>query len=221
MATTKEAMDWGDYDPSSIQRSGNIWFRFPVGTERIRVASKPYPVKVHWVEDATGARSKYNCTGTSDCPLCKTDNEAKPRWMFIIIKKSNDGKDEGIFLTEVGPQIFGQLVGLEKNTDWPPIRNFDVRVKRDKQGPQMYTITPIPSPQGPLTDAQKEAVEEFAARVKIGDIAATPTVEELKAKLEGVQEDFSEFEDGDSEEDVDSLLETDTDSEEDEDFTEI
>lgn len=215
-------MDWDEYDEADVQMSGSIFYKFPVGTTRLRVASKPYKVKIHWIEDSVGARKKYNCCDTADCPICLREGEVKQRWYVAAIVKTKD--EERIQLIDLGPQIFGQLIGLHKNPDWPSIYDFDVRINRKKSGTPLYTVTPIPTQQGPLSELQIKAVDEFLKKVKIEKIVAAPSVEELKKKLSGTNEgeeafdDFSEKEEeSDSEDDeLDKLKEDIDDSEENE-----
>lgn len=185
-----ELNDWGDAD------LGNKDFiKLDEGSNVVRIFTKPYQFYTAWTTDATGKQRKIR-SAVENCPLVKRGEKISARWYVGVLNRKNKRTS----ILEVGPQIYKQILGLRKKTNWGDPRAYDMDIERQPAGSQpLYIVSP--EPKEPLTADEKVSIREFLSRVDLAKMTEAPTPAEVLEQLgvsepdaQPVSDDFDNFE---------------------------
>lgn len=157
------------------------------GQYTMRICGKPYEFAAHWYE-INGKRNKVNCAG-KDCVLCGVSDQkaakASVRYLVPVIVKSGPGLDKsGVYVTEFGPQVYGQIRGLYKTPAWGNPMHYDIMIDKNKsRGAQGTYFTTPGGAKEPFTKQEEAEIREFMERIKIQDFVAPSSNGDIREKL--------------------------------------
>jgi len=175
---------WMEEEADAAGGSGEgLFLKLVEGSNRVRIVSKPYKAYIHWVDDATGAPKKINCSQTG-CPICTGagGEGPKPRWFMRVL----DRKTKKVKILEVGTQIYSQLKTLAKNPEWGNIFDFDIDVNRGKKGANpLYSVQPCPKKEPIFTEEEKAVITKAKAEVDLNKLVKPMTPDEINKILAG------------------------------------
>ena len=175
-------VDWNTMEVPGENREGGAsdFMRLDEGDNKGRVLSNPAQFAVHWVVDETGKKRKVGCAGTG-CPVCQRGQDGdKPqaRWMIKFFNR----KESRVQLLEISSQVLKGILDLVKDSDWGPVTEYDINIKRAAPGTQpLYNVNP--GRRAPLTTEEKQALATFNDRVKVEKFIQSPTPEAVAEKL--------------------------------------
>lgn len=157
------------------------------GQYQMRICGKPYEFAAHWYEIG-GKRQKVNCAG-KDCVLCGVADQkaakASVRYLVPVIVRSGPGlKQPGVYVTEFGPQVYGQIRGLYKTAAWGNPMQYDIMI--DKNSGRGANGTYFTTPGGvkePFSKQEEAEIREFMERIKINDFIAASSNKDIIEKL--------------------------------------
>jgi len=163
---------WGDAD-----LGGNDFMNLEEGSNPVRLLGSPYQFYIHWTKDETGANRKVRCA-LDGCPLCQRGERASARWYVPVINR----KTGRCAILEVGPQIFKQVLGLNKKDKWGNPKKYDLDIERQPKGSQpLYIVSTEPKEK--LSEDEVGMAKEFVARVDLAKMVEAPTADEVREKL--------------------------------------
>ena len=151
--------------------------KFVLGDNDVRVISSPHQIYQHWEADVSGQSRTIPCA-VNDCPLCATGSKAKPHWYLAVIdRKTNTPKT-----VKVGIQIFKAIKELADKKAWGDPRGYDLCITRKEPGQNpLYVVTP--GEKKPFTAEEKQMAKDFFDRVKLEDLSAAPSPEEVASRM--------------------------------------
>lgn len=187
---TKVVGELDDWDQADL--GSNDFIKLEEGSNVVRIFTKPYQFYTVWTEDATGKQRKIR-SAVENCPLVQRGEKPSARWYIGALNRKNDKAS----ILEVGPQIYKQILGLRKKSNWGDPRTYDIDIERQPKGSQpLYVVSP--EPKTTLTEENKTEIKDFVGRVDLVKMTEAPTPEQVREQL-GISEpsapsdDFSEF----------------------------
>ena len=183
-------ISWIDpsFDSSEKKSGKDTFLRLNPGSNIVRLLTLPHQYNQHKWETPGGKKYGYriNCSGTSDCPLCKEGNKAKRRWFLgCIDRKTNSYK-----VLDIGYSVFKSIQTYAKDEQWNSPENYDIDIVVDVNGGSTGYYSIVAKPPRPMSasDLQiKEAsdLEDLTRRVM------APTVEKVKERLIKIAEEIA------------------------------
>lgn len=169
--------------------------KFPEGITRIRVIDEaPHVRWAHWFPQH---QRSFNCTGF-DCPICVLRKAQKAagekqkigvgqRFAINVLNRETGNVE----IMEQGKQFFEELRDFNRPTDHPDpkfrgngdLRGYDIRVKRKGTGQDDTSYRLDPEAAEPLTDVEKEMIEE--SRTNLKEYFKPHTVEQAHRLIAG------------------------------------
>jgi len=127
----------------------------------IRIVSTPKHKKKHWLLDASGKKTKVNCTEDDNCPYCgeavpsKEKIKRKEEFAWLVI----DREDGEIKMYTATTSVYLSIKELKDDSDWGDPTQYDIKVKRTEEpGMGYYKVTPVGKGMGDITKEEKELV---------------------------------------------------------------
>jgi hypothetical protein len=183
-------ISWIDpsFDSSEKKSGKDTFLRLNPGSNIVRLLTLPHQYNQHKWETPGGKKYGYriNCSGTSDCPLCKEGSKAKRRWFLgCIDRKTNSYK-----VLDIGYSVFKSIQTYAKDEQWNSPENYDIDIVVDVNGGATGYYSIVAKPPRPMSasDLQiKEAsdLEDLTRRVM------APTVEKVKERLTKIAEEIA------------------------------
>ena len=151
---------------------GNVNFmKLTGGVNRIRIASRPSQIEIHWEKTVDGSPKKIICPG-AECPICKAGRSAKACYQVKVIDR-NDGK---VKVLEGGPTIFNAIKNYAVDPDYGDPTRYDMKIRKEGTGRDTrYTVVASPE-KAKITDEELKLIEESKS---IEEINKAKSVEEI------------------------------------------
>lgn len=148
-----------NYDQYEMPASGGgVFLKIEKGSNRIRILTKANEVRFHEEGKGTAKYKTSPCQG-KDCDLCKTGNQFKVKYAFLVLKRNTDGNDS-VHVYEAPKTVFKQIVTYDLNKEYGDVREYDLTIS--KEGEKFDTVyTVIASPKkSKLTEKEELMITE-------------------------------------------------------------
>lgn len=139
-----------DYQPSG---GNNLFVQLNKkdDTARVRIIGEVVHADKYW----DGQRYQ-NWSEDSGIPK----EESKKRFMFCVLARNEDGSTS-VKLLETGVSLYSKIKAIKKDEEWGDPETYDIRITRTEESPaDFYSVAPLPSNAGPITDEEKEMLEK-------------------------------------------------------------
>jgi hypothetical protein len=190
MANKNGEISWDDksFDNSEKKSGKDTFLRLSPGSNIVRVLTLPHQYNQHKVEIEGGKKYGYriNCSGTSDCPVCKDGNKAKRRWFLGCI----DRKTNAYKVLDIGYSVFKSIQTYARDSDWGDPSSYDLDIVVDPSGGATGYYSVVCKPAKPLSAndlllRDQNDPSELARRV------VPPTTEKVAERLTRISEEIA------------------------------
>lgn len=184
-------VSWTDtvFDASKKSNGKDTFLRLAPGSNIVRLLTLPHQYHQHKYLPDGGKKYGYriNCSGAGgSCPLCDKGEKAKRRWFLgVIDRKSNAYKT-----LDIGFAVFKSIQTLAKDDDWGDPSRYDIDIVVDPNGGATGYYTVVAKPPKPLS-ASDLVLKEDNNPEDLVKLAAPPTLERVKEKLQKIAEEIS------------------------------
>lgn len=189
--TTFGEVSWNDDvfsgDGKKNTNSKDLFLRLEEGSNEMRLVTQPFQYLVHkFKKDPTNTKDfgqKVQCSAIhGSCPLCDTNDKAKPRWFLgVISRKTNTYK-----ILDISFAVFGQIRKYAKNVQrWGDPTKYDIDIVVDKNGGATgyYSVQAISKE--PLS-ASDQVIKDNADLEDLKRRATPPTADVVQKRMDKI-----------------------------------
>jgi hypothetical protein len=186
--TTFGEVNWSDdvFGGSENKKSTNnkdLFLRLEEGSNEMRLVTQPFQYLVHKYKkpgDAGFGQKVYCSAIHGSCPLCATNDKAKPRWLIgVISRKTGTYK-----VMDISFAVFSQIRKLARNTQrWGDPTKYDIDIVVDKNGGATgyYSVQPVSK------EALSAADQQMKDNADLDDLkrrVTPPTADAVQKRLD-------------------------------------
>jgi hypothetical protein len=144
----------------------------------VRIVGKPHEFAAHWVEAPGLGKKKVNCAGKG-CVICSKGLKPSVRYFIPIIVRD----EKRVAVTEFGPQVYGHIRALFKNSNWGNPMGYDITIDKNtnRGAAGTYFVTPVAKTD--FSAEEKAKVKEFNERIDLRELSAPLTNDAIIEKL--------------------------------------
>lgn len=172
-------------DGKKTNNSKDLFLRLEEGSNEMRLVTQPFQYLVHKYkkEGDPGFGQKVSCSSIhGSCPLCATNDKAKPRWLLgVISRKTGTYK-----ILDISFAVFSQIRKLARNTQrWGDPTKYDIDIVVDKNGGATgyYSVQPISKE--PLSAADQK-IKDDADLDDLKRRVTPPTADVVQKRLDKI-----------------------------------